>query len=302
MRNRIHDGQREGPHRLLYEYDKGVTAAAAGRSIRQVYGDDAVDDSTCRRWFRKFRDGDRSCTDHGRSGRPSLVTEEDLDTAITTSPHATVEELADRFSVHRTTVERRMHALGFITKFDQWVPHHLTARQREERISSCVSLLSRNRREPFLDRMVTGDEKWVLYRNVKRRRTVCRVAEATPSTSTGGLHPAKVMLSVWWDVHGIIHWEVLAPNQSINADLYCQQLDRLRAQLTSKRPALINRRRVLFHHDNARPHVALRTHAAKITGTWVGSFTLPGVFPRPCTFGLSPVPIVTQRLRSPILQ
>ena len=36
---------------LLYEFDKKSTAAAACRNVCQVYGEDAVDESTCRRWF-----------------------------------------------------------------------------------------------------------------------------------------------------------------------------------------------------------------------------------------------------------
>ena len=36
---------------LLFEFDKGSNAATADRNIRQVYGEDAVDDSTCRRGF-----------------------------------------------------------------------------------------------------------------------------------------------------------------------------------------------------------------------------------------------------------
>ena len=79
-------------HCLLFEFDKGSTAALACRNIRQVYGEDAIDESTCRRWFRKFRNGDRSCQDQPRSGRPSAFSEEDLDQAITVSPNPTVEE------------------------------------------------------------------------------------------------------------------------------------------------------------------------------------------------------------------
>ncbi|XP_035223177.1 histone-lysine N-methyltransferase SETMAR-like [Stegodyphus dumicola] len=73
-------------HCLLYEFDKKSTAAAACRNVYQVYGEDAVDESTCRRWFRKFREGDRSFQDLARSARPSHVREDDIDQANKEQP------------------------------------------------------------------------------------------------------------------------------------------------------------------------------------------------------------------------
>ena len=45
----------------------------------------------------------------------------------------------------------------------------------------------------------------------------------------------------------------------INADVYCQQLDRVNEQLRRKWPALVNRKGVILQHDNARPHAAKQT-------------------------------------------
>ncbi|GFX61295.1 histone-lysine N-methyltransferase SETMAR [Trichonephila clavipes] len=40
-----------------------------------------------------------------------------------------------------------------------------------------------------------------------------------------------------------------------NRDLYCQQLDRLKLAIDQKRSELAQRRGVVFHQDNARPHM-----------------------------------------------
>ena len=77
-----------------------------------------------------------------------------------------------------------------------------------------------------------------------------------------------MLLSVWWDVQGIIHWEVLPLNQTINAAFYCLQLDRLHSNLVAKRPGLINRRGVILHHDNARPHAAVITRQKLLGFGW----------------------------------
>ena len=67
------------------------------------------------------------------------------------------------------------------------------------------------------------------------------------------------MLCVWWDWKEIVHYELLSSNQTINSELYCEQLQRLQQAIERKRPELINRRGVVFHHDNARPHTSLMT-------------------------------------------
>ena len=45
--------------------------------------------------------------------------------------------------------------------------------------------------------------------------------------------------------------------RSIRTCTDCQQLDRLNPALMQKRPSLINRGRIVFHQDNARPHTSL---------------------------------------------
>jgi len=66
-------------------------------------------------------------------------------------------------------------------------------------------------------------------------------------------------LSVWWDWKGVVYFELLPRNQTINSDVYCQQLDKLNAAIKEKRPELINRKGFIFHQDNARPHTSLMT-------------------------------------------
>jgi len=68
------------------------------------------------------------------------------------------------------------------------------------------------------------------------------------------------MLSVWWDYKGIVYFEILPRNQTINSDVHIEQLTKLNNAIQKKRPELINRKGVVFHHNNARPHISLATH------------------------------------------
>ncbi|CAH2226577.1 jg24368 [Pararge aegeria aegeria] len=74
-----------------------------------------------------------------------------------------------------------------------------------------------------------------------------------------GLTRNKVMLCLWWDWKEIIHYELLPPGRTTDPELYCEQLMRLKQEVERKRPELINRRSVVFHHDNAKPYKSLAT-------------------------------------------
>ncbi|GFT41604.1 histone-lysine N-methyltransferase SETMAR [Trichonephila clavipes] len=64
------------------------------------------------------------------------------------------------------------------------------------------------------------------------------------------------MLCVWWICRQVVHYELLPTGQTVTADLYSQQLERVQWALHQKEPALVNRKGVLLLYDNARPHVA----------------------------------------------
>ncbi|GFX15482.1 histone-lysine N-methyltransferase SETMAR [Trichonephila clavipes] len=98
-----------------------------------------------------------------------------------------------------------------------------------------------------------------MYGNVKRQRTICRPSDPPASTSKAELHPKKVLLSECWDAQGIIHWEVLPLNQTINAAFYCLPLHRLHSNLVAKRLGLINRHGVILRHENTKLHTIVIT-------------------------------------------
>ena len=55
-------------HSMLYEFDRGSTAAEATKNIHAAYGEEAIGSSTCYRWFSKFRSEDTILKDKPRLG------------------------------------------------------------------------------------------------------------------------------------------------------------------------------------------------------------------------------------------
>ncbi|CAF1652759.1 unnamed protein product, partial [Adineta ricciae] len=168
-----------------------------------------------------------------------------------------------------------------VWKLAGWVPHELSDHNKTERVRIFNQLLQRNDENPFLQFFVTGDESWLLFKNVKRKK-VCVNRGQSPKGIPRNFHCKKAMWCVWWDRSGIIHWEIITQirqqsfcywwddkdvkhewpipdrngkkQHNINSDVYSAQLDRLEAAIKVKRPRKKNH--IVFHHDNAKPHVA----------------------------------------------
>ena len=187
-------------HCMLYEFDRRSTAAEAARNICDTYGEKVIDSSTCRRWFSKFRSEDTTLTDKPRSGRPVDFDDEALQALLDADPRQTTRELAEQLNCHHSTVERHLHALGKVHKYGSWSPHQLSIDQLARRASICASLLSRQKQTSFLERIVTGDEKWVCYANVYRRRQWLDPDQKPLRDVKPDLHPKKIMLCIWWDM------------------------------------------------------------------------------------------------------
>ncbi|GFT56413.1 histone-lysine N-methyltransferase SETMAR [Trichonephila clavipes] len=105
--------------------------------------------------------------------------------------------------------------------------------------------------------MVTGDEKWVTYDNIVRKRSSSKSSEAAETVAKPGLTSKKVLLCILWHWKGIIYYELLTLGQTLNLDIYCQQMDRLKLSIAQKQPELKNRSGVVIYQGNARLHTSV---------------------------------------------
>ena len=192
----------------------------------------------------KIRAGDFSLDDAPWSGR--TVESDRIETLDENNKRYTTWEVADILKISKSSAENHLHQLGYVHCFDVWVPHKLRIKNLLDRISTCDSLLKHNEKVPFLKQIVVGDEKWILCNNVQWKRSWGKRNEPPPTTPKAGLHPKKVMLSIWWDWKGVLYYELLPENHTINSNKYCSQLDQLKAALDEKRPELVNRKRINF--------------------------------------------------------
>ena len=203
-------------------------------------------------------------------------------------PFLTTSEIAERLNSAQQTISDHIRKMKLVWKYSRWVPHELSQKNLDDRVVICTSLFARNKIESFLNRMITGDEKWITYNNIVRKRAYYEPGKPSPSTSKPNLN--KRMLCIWWDIRGPIHYELLKPNEKLNSEKYCQQLDNLKTAVEKKRPAMLNRKNIILHHDNARLYPALGTRQ-KIAEV---NSVAPTIFPEHSTLWLSLVFILTK--------
>ena len=70
------------------------------------------------------------------------------------------------------------------------------------------------------------------------------------------LSKVKVMLIVFFDMEGIVHYEYIPQGQTVNQQFYLQVLNRLRLADSRKRPQKLAAWAWSLHHDNAPAHTA----------------------------------------------
>lgn len=142
--------------------------------------------------------------------------------------------IAELLHIAQSTIHDHLKKLGFVNKLKVWVPYELKEIHLVKLLGICHYLLKREEYEPFLKRVIIGDEK------------------------------------------NFVHFELLPKNQTIDSVTYCQQLDRLNYVIEQNRSSLVNRKGVVFHHDNTRPHTSLIKLQKLLVFLWD---VLPSVLP-----------------------
>lgn len=250
---------------VRFLWAKGHKPSDIHRDMQGVYGDDCMDRSNVSRWCAFFTDGRVSLCDAPRSGRPVTAASPQnvgaIEAAILNDRRVQLRTLSQRFNISYGTVYDIVHdTLKFRKVSARWVPKNLTDDHKGQRMMTSLDHLRRYAAEghDFLEGIVTGDESWAYHYTpetkqasmewkhagspVKKKFKVCQSAR-------------KVLLTVFWDMHGVLLVDFAEHGTTVNAAAYIKTLVKLRRALRDKRRN-INADNVKLLHDNARPHIA----------------------------------------------
>ena len=76
-----------------------------------------------------------------------------------------------------------MKKIGKAKKLDTWLPHVLCEKNKEDHNSIVINFISRQKNDPFLKNIITGDENWVIYDNIQcKRQWVNKNESALPNS------------------------------------------------------------------------------------------------------------------------
>ena len=115
-------------HITLY-FKKGKNATETHKKICAMYGEGAVTDRTCQKWFAKFRAGDFLLDDAPWSCRPVEVDSDQIETIIENNLCYTTWEIADILKISKSSAENHLPQPGYVNRFDVCVPRKLSGKK-----------------------------------------------------------------------------------------------------------------------------------------------------------------------------
>jgi len=251
---------------------KGLNGNEIHTELVHIYGDKCMSVQMVRRWRTYFLEGRGEVHDEQRAGRPKTAITDDavaaVEKIILADRRFTIDRILDsmppeidicRTSIHTIITDH----LRYRKVCARWVPLLLSDDHKQKRLQSAGKFLDmlEDEGENVYSRIVTGDETWVHHTNpeMKRQSMVWKKSEeSAPKKAKIQYSAGKVMATVFWDNEGVLLIDFLESGTTINADRYCEVLNKLKSAIKRKRPGKLSRKVLLFH-DNARPHSAKKT-------------------------------------------
>ena len=113
-------------------------AANSYRILVEVYGEHALAERTCQKWFEPFKISDCGLEDEERPGQPKKFEGEELEALLDKDFCITQEELAESLGVTQAAISKRLKAAAYIQKKGNWVPHELKSREMLKGVFACL--------------------------------------------------------------------------------------------------------------------------------------------------------------------
>ena len=128
---------------VKYFFIKGWGNKKITAELQTTFQDSALSNSTVKRWIRKFKNGDSSCDDDSRPGRPVTILGPVLQKFLDRYPFSSAKVISRHFRISPSTVKEILRRqLGLKTFSGRWVPHLLSDDQKQLRVDASRKLLS----------------------------------------------------------------------------------------------------------------------------------------------------------------
>ncbi|GFT25955.1 hypothetical protein TNCV_2807931 [Trichonephila clavipes] len=116
---------------------------------------------------------------------------------IRINPTLASTEVGFKLGIHQTTALDYIKRFGFVSEFSVWMRHKLSEKINRQYFLICSSHLACHEREPFLSHLVTGCEKWILYKHMIRKKVYASKRE-TSFTHIQSWHASEGYVGLLW--------------------------------------------------------------------------------------------------------
>jgi hypothetical protein len=165
---------------------KGWGAKRMYEELMSRLGDDSYGVSQIKTWFQKFGNGDLSCKDSPRSGRPLLTLGSQLEAFMQKYPCASARVIAQHVLTTVPTIKDILQRELGMRKFSRrWTPHFLSPAQKHARVEASETILRvlHDAESNDFEGIATGAESWLRY--------------CDPSSTMFARAPSEVIPRTW---------------------------------------------------------------------------------------------------------
>lgn len=137
-------------------------------------------------------------------------------------------------------VQKHLKQIGKISRAGVWISHKLSKENKLTDLWHATYYFNDTIHNRFLIVWSIETKIWfyIIFQNAKD----CGFLQINYCN----VHLKKALLCVWWCTRVIVNFEVLQPGQTVNADLYCKDLDRVNQSFIEENPAIVNRKGVIL--------------------------------------------------------
>ena len=203
---------------------EGCSAVVIHKRMKAVYVDACLTEGKVRKRARFYQGEDPKETtvrDRKRPRRPVSATDtmhqQKVDEMIVSNRRVKQIDIANALDISKERVHHIITVhLGYRKVSARWVPRQqLTVEMKAQRKTICTQLLERftHDGERFLRSIITGDESWVHHYDPESKMQSMQYRHKispAPKKFKVVASARKVLLTIFWDMEGIVHIEFLA--------------------------------------------------------------------------------------------